>query len=135
MNNLTLRRLKPVEYEKLLSVHDGFTPDPHRSVAIVAENGHHIMGRVFLMAPAHVEGIFVEPAWQGKGVMRQLVDAIELEARAEGISKVLAYAKDSDMAGRIEAMGYKKLLWSVWEKGLKKYASSRNRWGDFSSNL
>jgi GNAT superfamily N-acetyltransferase len=119
MNNLTVRRLKPVEYEKLLSVSDGYTPDPNRSVAVVAENGHHIMGRIFLMAPAHVEGVFVEPAWRNTGVMRQLVDAIELEARAEGISKVLAYAKDPDMYGRIEAMGYKKLPWTVWEKELK----------------
>jgi GNAT superfamily N-acetyltransferase len=119
MNNLIVRRLKPVEYEKLLSVDDGYTPDPNRSVAVVAENGHHIMGRIFLMAPAHVEGVFVEPAWRDKGVMRQLVDAIEIEARAEGIHKVLAYAKDSDMAGRIEAMGYKKLPWTVWAKELK----------------
>jgi GNAT superfamily N-acetyltransferase len=119
MNNLTVRRLKPVEFEKLLSVDDGYTPDPNRSVAVVAENGHHIMGRIFLMAPAHVEGVFVEPAWRDKGVMRQLVDAIEIEARAEGIHKVLAYAKDSDMAGRIEAMGYKKLPWTVWAKELK----------------
>jgi GNAT superfamily N-acetyltransferase len=119
MNNLTVRRLKPVEYEKLLSIDDGYTPDPNRSVAVVAENGHHIMGRIFLMAPAHVEGVFVEPAWRDKGVMRQLVGAIEIEARAEGIAKVLAYAKDQDMAGRIEAMGYKRLPWSVWEKELK----------------
>jgi GNAT superfamily N-acetyltransferase len=119
MNNLTVRRLKPVEYEKLLSVDDGFTPDPKRSVAVVAENGHHIMGRIFLMAPAHVEGVYVEPAWREKGVMRQLMDAIEIEARAEGISKMLVYAKDPDMGERFKAMDYRRLPWTVWEKELK----------------
>jgi|ERR1700684_324769 len=118
MNNFTARRLKPVEYEKLLNVDDGFAPDPNHSVAIVAENGHHIIGRIFLVAPAHVEGLFVEPTWRNGLVMKQLVDAVEIEARAEGISRVLVYAKDSEMADYIERLGYTKLPVTVYKKDL-----------------
>ena len=69
MNNISVRRLKPVEYEKLLSVDDGYTPDPNRSVVVVAENGHHIIGRIALVAPAHVEALFVAPPWRNGHVL------------------------------------------------------------------
>lgn len=107
-----------MEYEKLMTVDDGYTPDPNRSIAVVAENGHHIIGRIFLIAPAHCEGIFVEPAWRGGPVMKRLVDAIEIEARAEGISRVYAYAVNEEMEGYISRLGYTKVPMTVWKKDL-----------------
>ena len=118
MSNISIRRLKPVEYEKLLSVGDGYTPDPNRSVTVVAENGHHIIGRIFLVAPAHVEAVYIEPPWRNGPTFKSLVDAIEIEARAEGISRVLAYAKDNEMADYISRLGYEKLPVTVYKKDL-----------------
>jgi N-acetylglutamate synthase-like GNAT family acetyltransferase len=124
MNNLTVRRLKPVEYEKLLSVSDGYTPDPNRSVAVVAENGHHIIGRIFLIAPAHAEGIFIEPPWRGGNIFKELMDALEIEAKSEKISKLLAYATSTGMEEYISRKcGYTRMIRdgfpvTVWQKEL-----------------
>lgn len=124
MSNISVRRLKPVEYEKLLSVDDGYTPEPNRSVAVVAENGHHIIGRIFLVAPAHVEGVFIEPPWRGGNLFKELMDAIEIEAKAEKISRLLAYATSSGMESYINRKcGYKRSIINgfpvtVWQKEL-----------------
>ena len=115
---IKLMRLHSSEFDLLKDFEDGFCPDPDRSIAVVARNASRIIGRIFLLAPAHVEGVFVEQAWRGGPVMKQLVDAIELEARAEGITKLFAYAKDEEMAGYIERLGYMKLPMTVFSKGI-----------------
>jgi N-acetylglutamate synthase-like GNAT family acetyltransferase len=109
-------RLKPEEFPGLQFVHDGFVPDPKKSIAVIARNESHTIGRIFLMAPAHVEGVFVEPAWRGGTLYKRLVDAIEMEARAEGISKVYAYAINGEMEDYIARCNYAKLPWSVLVK-------------------
>lgn len=115
---IEVRRLAQEEYPLLKSFSDGFCPDPQRSIAIVADNGEHIVGRIFLIAPAHVEAIHIERPWRNGLVMKRLVDFVELEARAEGIAKVLAYAKDKEMENYIERLGYKKIQVTVWSKEL-----------------
>jgi N-acetylglutamate synthase-like GNAT family acetyltransferase len=111
-------RLEPSEFPLLENVAEGFVPDPNRSIAIVARNELKIIGRIFLVAPAHVECVFVEKAWRNGPVFKQLVDAIELEAKSEGIKKVHAYAVNGEMEDYILRCGYHKLPWSVLEKEL-----------------
>lgn len=115
---IEIARLHPSEFDLLESVDDGFIPDRNHSVAMVARNEHHIIGRVFLMSPCHVEGIFVERQWRNGTVMKRLVEAVELEARAEGISKIFCFAKDDQMADYIERLGYKPSQLTVYEKEL-----------------
>lgn len=121
---IAIERLKVEEFNLLASVDDGYTPDPCRSVAVVARNEAGIIGRIFLMAPTHVEGIFIEKAWRKGAVMKQLVEAIELEAKCEGVKKLLVYAIDEEMADYIQRLGYEKLPFTVWEKPLVQYENS-----------
>lgn len=115
---IEVKRLHPSEFDLLKEVDDGFCPDSDKSVAVVAHNENKIIGRIFLVAPVHIEAPFVENAWRGGTVFKRLVDAIELEAKAEGLEKVLAYAANPQMELYISRLGYKKLPMTVWEKGL-----------------
>ena len=122
--NIDVRRLKPVEFEKLLSVDDGYCPDPNRSIAMVAENGHHIIGRLFLIAPAHVEGVYIQEPWRGGSIFKEMMDAMEIEARAEKINRLIAYATSTGMEQYISRKcGYKRSIVNgfpvtVWQKEL-----------------
>lgn len=115
---IEIRRLHPSEFDLLSEVDDGFTPDPGKSIALVAQNSGGIVGRIFLVAPSHVEGPFIEKAWRGGLLFKRLVDAIEIEARAEGVKKIMAYAANIEMENYILRLGYKKLPMSVWAKEL-----------------
>jgi N-acetylglutamate synthase-like GNAT family acetyltransferase len=116
--SIEIRRLEASQYDVLPNIADGYCPEPAKSIVVIAANESKIIGRIMLLTPAHIEAIFIEPAWRNGIVMNMLVDAIELEARAEGIVKVLAYAADSQMENYIERFGYKKLPLTVWEKNL-----------------
>jgi N-acetylglutamate synthase-like GNAT family acetyltransferase len=102
-----VRRLEPGEWDLLHGVDDGFSPDPKASIAVCAFNeSGDIIGRIFLVAPVHVEGIFIDRQWRNTGLMKKLVERIEDEASKEGLKKVLAFAKDDEMADYIQRLGY-----------------------------
>jgi N-acetylglutamate synthase-like GNAT family acetyltransferase len=116
---LDIHRLEPSEFHLLKKIGDGFTPDPKRSVAIVARNDVvGIIGRIFLVSPAHVEGVFVDKPWRNTTVLNMLVKRAELEAFKEGLTQLLVFAKDAQMADYIKRLGYKELPLTVWSKEL-----------------
>lgn len=93
-------------------------PDPRRSVVVVARSSVGIVGRCFLMSPAHVEGIWVHRVWRNGQMMKRLVTAIEEEAQKEGIKKLMAYAHGDEMADYINRLGYVKMPLTVWSKDI-----------------
>ena len=116
---IDIRRLHASEFDLLRSVDDGFTPDPERSIAMVAQNGSRIVGRIFLVAPSHAEGIWIERDYRGSSLGKQIVEALELEARSEGITKMFAYATRLEMEHYISrCCGYERLPWVVLQKEL-----------------
>jgi hypothetical protein len=116
---VNIERLDPKDFPLLKNIGDGFMPDPKRSVAIIA---HHdisgIVGRIFIVSPAHVEGVFIEKAWRNTIVFDMLMKRAELEAHKEGLTQILAFAKDDQIAGYVERLKYKKLPFTVWSKQL-----------------
>jgi hypothetical protein len=115
---IEIRRLHPSEFDLLKTFSDGFMPPPDSSVAVVVENAGRIIGRIFLVSPVHVEAPFVERPWRNGPVFKRLVDAIEIEARAEGVKSLLAFAADEQMAGYIERLGYTKMPLTVYGKDI-----------------
>lgn len=112
-------KLSPGEWEVLKKVEDGFYPDPTDSSAIVGiDTEGNIIGRVFLVKPWHVEGLWIERAYRNRTVMYQLVRTAENEAVDKGLTQLLAFAKDEFMADYIERLGYAKLPLTVWSKDL-----------------
>ncbi len=115
---IEILRLHPSEFDLLKQVGDGFCPDPEHSVALVARNGEKIVGRIFLLPLSHIEGTFIEEAWRGGVMLRRLFNAIEIEARSEGLTKTFAYIATPQNESYIARLGYKKVPITVWEKDL-----------------
>jgi predicted N-acetyltransferase YhbS len=113
-----IHRLRPEEYPQLKSIHEGFCPDASTSITLVAKQGEEIVGRVFLLAPAHVEGPWVREELRGGIIGHQLMVSAEREAKSRGISKLFAYAADDKLAGYLARMGYQKEPFTVWTKGI-----------------
>lgn len=113
-----IRALHSDEYGLLESIHDGFKPDPKSSVAIIAEDGEETVGRIFLLAPVHVEGPWIKESHRGRLLAGQLIKRAECEAKKQGVSKVFAYAATDEIADYMKRLGYKKWNVTVWTKEL-----------------
>ena len=116
---IEIRRLEEIAYHRLHQVDDGFCPPEEKSIVVVAENDHGIIGRGCIVAPAHVEGVWVHPAWRNGYLLHRIVAALELEARAEGINTMLLYAIDSEKEDYAKRLGYTHVPLSVWRKDLQ----------------
>ncbi len=116
---IDIRRLAADEYDLLKEIDDGFTPDPRSSIAMVAQAGGKLVGRIFLVAPSHAEGIWVREDHRGGELFKQMMQALEREAVTEGISKMFAYSVKPEIEHYISRKcGYKRLSWSVLSKEL-----------------
>lgn len=111
-------RLHPSEYDLLKNFEDGFCPDPDRSVAIVARNDERIIGRTFLIPLVHVEGTFVAKPWRNGPVLKQLMAALEVEARAEGLKTLMSYSPNALVDDYLARLGYTKSKLTLWGKEL-----------------
>lgn len=115
---VTYRTLVKTEYDSLREVSDGFVPPPESSIAILARDGEQTVGRVLLVAPAHVEGIWVEESYRDRKVADNLMKKAESEARACHVKRLFAYAISPAIERRLEGLGYKKQELTVWTKEL-----------------
>ena len=114
---IEFKRLEPGEWDLLGN--DEPLPDAKKAIALVAvDQDGDLAGRVFLVAPAHIEGIYVDRKWRGSTIMQRLVAKAEGEARRLGLTQLLAFAKDEIMEDYIDRLGYEKLPLTVWQKSL-----------------
>lgn len=63
----------------------------------IAEIAGEVAGFSDLMADGHVDMLFVDPRYQGRGVARALLARVEAEARAAGIGRLTS---DASLAAR-----------------------------------
>jgi N-acetylglutamate synthase-like GNAT family acetyltransferase len=111
-----IRRLAASEFPVLATIHEGYVPDPSISVALVFKQEGEIVGRVFLLAPTHVEGPWVREDLRGGLIGHRLMESAEQEAKSRGITKLFAYAADDKLANYLDRMGYQKQPFTVWAK-------------------
>ena len=125
---IEISRLHPSEFDLLKTVDDGYAPSPVNSIALVARNSSRIVGRLFAMAPFHAEGIFIEPEYRGGPLFKDMMNRLEIECRAEGLTRLFAYAVKPEIGSYIERRcGYSQLPWHVYTKELAGGALSRMR--------
>lgn len=111
-------KLIPDEYDALAKVADGTVPDPRNSIAIMAIDKGEYEGRVFVIAPAHIEGVWVSKKYRGSKLFSVLVHRAEDEARKSGIKQLFAYGANKEMEDYIGRLGYAKQELTVWKKEL-----------------
>jgi N-acetylglutamate synthase-like GNAT family acetyltransferase len=114
---MKIQKLKTNAYDVLDTVADGVKPNPINSVVMVAtdEKGE-IVGRTFLLQPAHIEGVWVREDLRKQGLFTEMVAKMEQEARSLGITTLFAYGVNEYMDRQIERVGYTKQPFTVWTK-------------------
>lgn len=115
---MKIRVLPASEFDRLKELGDGAAPDSTRSVVIVAEQGEKLVGRIFLVAPTHLEGPFIIPELRGTTLLSRLVEESEKVATNMGITWMFAYAASRKLEEYLDRLGYDKSPLTVWSKEL-----------------
>lgn len=116
MANILIRTLGADEFVKLETVSDGIVPDPEITIALVAEKDSGIVARMFLMAPAHIEGTWIHEDARHGTLGKRLMDRMEIEAKKSGISKLFAYIAEPAIEDYVDRLGFVKQPVTVWMK-------------------
>jgi GNAT superfamily N-acetyltransferase len=106
----------PDQYDILANIADGFTPDPANSVVLIAWEDTEPIGRTMLVGMPHIEATWVAEAHRGGTAAPRLIKAIEYEAKALGLPRVLAYTVDPKHTEYMERLGWKKMDFTVLAK-------------------
>ena len=113
-----IRKLRDAEYPLLKGIEEGFCPDPASSLAIVAEAEGKIVGRMLLVAPAHIEGTWVAEEFRNGTTGIRMMKKMEAEARNLGLPKLFCFAEDWKIEEYLERLGYSRCKVTVWEKSI-----------------
>lgn len=106
------------EFPLLKEVADGIVPDPKNTLALVALDGQKIVGRMFLMAPAHIEGTWIDSAHRNGLIAARLLKRMEQESAKAGITNLFAYSQDDAVSDYLKRMGYEQTKAIVFRKEL-----------------
>lgn len=115
---ITIERLPAEEYDTLMSIEEGYVPDPKASIAVVAKDDGQIIGRMMLIAVAHVEAAWINHRFRCGSILERMTKEIETQARAVGIKTVFAYSETHEMDDYIQRLGYDRSPLRVFRKEL-----------------
>lgn len=113
-----IQKLEAKDYSVLADIADGFIPEPHSSIVLVAVDGKEIIGRIFLLAPVHIEGPWIREDKRNAFLGKQLIESVEEQAKNAGITKLFAYGIDQKTEDYLKRLGFGKLRMSVWSKAI-----------------
>lgn len=115
---ITIERLAPEEFDSLLSIEEGYVPDPANSITVVAKRNGEIVGRLMLVAVAHIEAAWVDESLRNGTILQRMTEEIERQADKAGIKTVFAYSETLEMDDYIQRLGYEKSPLRVFRKEL-----------------
>lgn len=125
VRDMTTRELPPAEWERLAGTELGpmrllLRPETTRVLVVEDESGA-IVGAWSLMCAWHVEGLWIDPAHQGKGsVGRRLLTTMQRWILETGSRCVLTASASASVSGLLAHIGASVVpgqtwLWSVKE--------------------
>lgn len=115
---ISIQKLEAKDYVVLAGIFDGFQPDAKTSITLLARDGQDVVGRIFLLAPTHIEGPWIRPDWRYGTLAKRLVASAETEARKCGITTLFAYGMDKEIEGYLQRLGFSQKPMTVWSKEL-----------------
>lgn len=112
-------RIAPEGYPQLATVEEGYIPDPESSIVILAKDENEIIGRTMLIRPWHVEGTWLKEGRRRGIVGSMMFKRMEVEAKSEGITKLMSYAMTPEVEDYLIRLGYvKNEAVTVWTKDI-----------------
>lgn len=115
---MKIERLPEDQYDVLMEIEEGFVPDPNSSIVVVARDDGEVVGRMFLLSLAHIEGTWINAQHRNGTVLVRMIRLMEKEASNVGLKTIFAYAKTDNVASYLERLGYKRTEMAVFEKEL-----------------
>jgi N-acetylglutamate synthase-like GNAT family acetyltransferase len=115
---ITVERLPAEEYDALLSVEEGYRPDPEKSITVVAKHDGVVVGRMMLLNLAHVEAAWINESFRSRSLLERMTKEIEKQAAAVGVKTLLVYSETYEMDSYIERLGYTRSPLRVFRKEL-----------------
>ena len=115
---IEIARLDKSEFPVLKTIGEGFLPDPKISIALIAKDGNDIIGRIFLLAPTHIEGIWIKSGHRNRFLGKRLMDAAQSEAKRCGLTRLFAYGAYPETEEYLSRLGFKKEPLTVWAKDI-----------------
>ena len=114
---MKVRALDPAEYPRLKDIPDGFLPDPENSRVIVAEDENgNIVGRMMLIAVAHLEGPWIAPSRRSGSLLYRMEKQMIAEAREAGLKALLAFTQEDTNTSYLERLGWTRTNFTVLSK-------------------
>lgn len=113
---MIIERLKDAEFDALLTVQDGFRPNPDNSIVVVARQDAEIVGRLMLLPVAHVEGAWVDDRFRNGALLERMTRELEKHAKGMGLHTIFAYSDTEFMDDYIERLGYQRTPLRVFRK-------------------
>lgn len=114
---MTTRILPPAEWPKLAGTEAETlwpTLDPEHARIVVVEREGEIVGCHVLFMVMHAECLWVHPDLRGKGVARQLWDAVQVEARSVGARGLITGAATDHVRNIMTHIGGSKMPVEQW---------------------
>lgn len=115
---ISIERLPAEQFDELLRIQEGFRPDPEHSIVVVAKQDGQIIGRMFLLEMAHVEGTWVHDRFRNGTILAKLMAELEKEARGAALKTIFAYSQTKKIGEYIERLGYVPTELKVFRKDL-----------------
>ena len=115
---ITVERLPDNEYDTLMSIEEGYVPDPQASIVVVAKFQGDIIGRMMLIGVKHIEAAWINERFRSGTLLERLTAEMEKHARNSGIKTVFVYSQTNEMDGYIERLGYERSPLRVFRKEL-----------------
>ena len=113
---MTTRVLPPEEYERLRATFDTPLPDHAYSRIVVAEEGNEIVGHLFLVGLAHVDGAAIKPDRRGGDIFQKMLDKVEETARDHDLKTLMVCSPSAGLDRHFREAHYQLEPWTVWTK-------------------
>jgi len=108
-------KLEAADYARLSSVGDGIAPPAGASIVVLANDHGEIVGRMFIVAVAHLEGTWVADVARGGIVAKRLMERVREEARGAGLTALMAYSASGEHDAYLHRLGFVRQPWTTWK--------------------
>jgi N-acetylglutamate synthase-like GNAT family acetyltransferase len=112
---IPIETLPSEDFPLLKNIEEGYVPSKD-SIVIVGKVGDEIVARMMLIGVAHIEGTWIKPEVRSGSLLHRLMHRMEQEAKAAGITTLLAYSENDEVDSYLERLKFSRSPLRIWKK-------------------